>query len=227
MSCYDKILIDFDNTIWSKNDIETSINNLKLLLKLKSFLNYDIEIISGNTFDSIKLKIQSNVCNIENFNIPIWANVNSCKFLCGLPINYISDFIMDKEESDRIYNYLLEKFNLKCQKISLNDNIFNLKIKPLSNLERDLLIDNLYLSNIFKACKASKTGFTTVDIMSSNNDKKVLFDKLNYNEYNTLYIGDEIDFGNDSNIAYCCSDFVKVKNIKDTNKLLRKLFNGN
>lgn len=226
MSCnYNKVLIDFDNTIWSDKDIKNSINNLKILLKL--IPKYSIEIISGNTFDSIKSKIQSNVCNITEFNIPIWANVNSCKFLCGLPVNYISDFIIDEEDCDVISNYLLDKFNIECQKIVLDDNIFNLKIKPLSNLERDLLINNLQLSNILGNCKASKTGFTTVDIVSKNNDKKVLFDKLNYSRYNTLYVGDEIDFGNDSNIATCCTDFIKVKSVKDTNKLLNKLLSEN
>lgn len=222
---YDKILIDFDNTIWSNNDIKNSINNLKLLLKLIS--KYDIEIISGNTFESIKSKIQSNICNITEFNIPIWANVNSCKFLCGLPVSYISEFIIDEKDSINISNYLLDKFNIDCQKILLDNNIFNLKVKPLSNLERDLLINNLYLSNILGNCKASKTGFTTVDIVSSKNDKKVLFDKLNYSKYNTLYIGDEIDSGNDSNIASSCTDFIKVKSVKDTNKLLNKLLSEN
>ena len=57
--------------------------------------------------------------------------------------------------------------------------------------------------------------------MSANNSKKSVFDYLHLGDVKTLYIGDEIDSGNDRDIATACTTFVNVVDAKETNFILK------
>ena len=69
------------------------------------------------------------------------------------------------------------------------------------------------------------TGTTTIDIMNRDNDKLVVFRQYEKECKcgNFLYIGDEVDSGNDINIAIACNNSIHVKDVKETNLILRLL----
>lgn len=227
---YDKILIDFDDTIWSRNyntdekSHKVSIENINLIDK---HLCTNTSIISGNTFDSICKKLTEVFGSAEcSSKIPIWADSNSMKFFVGsqVPADYIDSLIIDIEDKKEIYKFLHHLgLNFTVNNDSLTSNI---KIKPLSNLERRLLSgylnDYLFRDKLDKYI-AKPTGTTTVDIVTKNNNKSSVFNYLNLKDSVTLYIGDEIDNGNDLEISKLCTNYIKVKDVFETNLVLRLL----
>ena len=86
-------------------------------------------------------------------------------------------------------------------------------------MERKLLCNILNSSGLGDAI-AIPTGKTTVDILSSNNSKANVLKGL---DGKVLYIGDEVDKGNDKDIAYACDAYVKVEDVEETNTLLQLL----
>ena len=101
-----------------------------------------------------------------------------------------------------------------------------LKIKPLNARERLLLsnyLNDYALDSIgANECVAVLTGVTTVDILNKNNNKSLVMDRLN-GKGKTLYIGDEVDVGNDADIAARCDNFVHTSGVAETNMLIKLL----
>lgn len=218
LSCnsYDGIIFDFDDTIWSRDpkDIECSKNNIKLI---NDNLSNNSVIISGNSYRSIKDKLYSVFgTNLDNFNIPIWADANSTEYIKDTPVRYIDELEINDNGLEEI-SALIKKYDLNIEKVGSRN--FNYKIKPLSNLERKLLSDivNLTCKNI----KAEITGNTTVDILNLNNTKEVTYKFNNFK--NQIYIGDELDTGNDSSISKLCKKSIQVDDVYETNVLVKLL----
>ena len=223
ISEYDKIIFDFDDTLWSRSEtlLEISIDNIKRL----NALDDKALIVSGNSYKSIKTKL-SRIYGSElgNFSIPIWADANSTLFKNNNPINYAKDLLIDKKYIKSIIDFL---HSLDMSDFEINDNNYPayIKIKPLSELERTLLVALIDTKFSAYAIKATKTGYTTVDITSQNNTKGKLFSDMidPNNELKTLYLGDEVDSGNDEDISKLCSQRIRVNNVKDTNIILKLL----
>lgn len=227
MNNFDIILFDFDDTLWArdpniKDNLEVSIENIRLLNKLAK--NIDCEIISGNTYDIIRKKLFI-VENPENFNFDIWADANSTLYKHDKKYAFINDFSIDTCK-ETIFNFL-NKYNLKYQAYGYPD-VVNVKIKPLNDLERNLLVDlfNFYKRQVGIRAWAYKTGTTTVDILSTKNRKDKLLETeyfKNFSAKNSLYVGDECYNGNDKDICKKCSEYINVQNVRETNTLLKLL----
>ena len=101
-----------------------------------------------------------------------------------------------------------------------------LKIKPLTPRERTILSNYLndYILNSLGATDlvAVCTGTTTIDIIHKNNDKSLVFDRIAA-KGKTLYVGDEVDVGNDFEIAKLCTNFVHTSGVAETRLLLQLL----
>lgn len=212
----DKILFDFDDTIWSRNDDlrDISIDNVKLIgcsLHDKSI------IVSGNSYDSIYKKLSAVFgSKLDGFDVDIWADSNSVLRRKN-DIKFEVDEFNASTEFKAIKELIEDKFDLS----SYSSSKAYLKYKPLSELERSLLVE--YINNLGYDVIAKKTGKTTVDVMHSDNNKSKIFDILKLSDSNTLYIGDEIDSGNDADIAKKCTNFIHVDSVEDTNLILKLL----
>ena len=220
---YDHILFDFDDTLYSRSYDKKviSYNNLYDVKFLKD--RVDVKIVSGNTYSSIENKLIA-VYGTDTSTYPdIWADANSCLYVNGKIVNYIDTHrILDYQKVlDILKNY--EELNDKIHEVAGLDlngyYLFNIKIKPLTDLERKLLCDILNKSDLNDVV-AIPTGKTTVDILSTNNSKANTLKGL---DGKVLYIGDEIDKGNDRSIALACDSYIKVTDVEETSVLLQLL----
>ena len=95
LSYYDKIIFDFDDTLWSRNPdlLEISIDNIK---RLNTFTD-KVLIVSGNSYISIRNKLSRIYgSGLDSFDICIWADANSTLFKNNNPITYAKDLLIDK-----------------------------------------------------------------------------------------------------------------------------------
>lgn len=226
MNNFDIILFDFDDTLWARktdNDsLITSIENICLLNKLAK--NVNCTIISGNTYDVIRKKLFMAI-DYCDFNFDIWADANSTLYKHDEKCAFIDDFSIDTCK-ETIFNFL-NKYNLKYQIYGYPD-VVNIKIKPLNELERNLLVDlfNSYKRQVGIRAWAYKTGTTTVDILSTKNRKDKLLETeyfKNFSAKKSLYVGDECYNGNDKDICKKCSEYINVQDVRETNTLLKLL----
>lgn len=229
---YDKIIFDFDDTIWARNyklspdSLQTSIENVKFI---NDYLGDKACIISGNSYRSIEDKLKLVFNDIKDFKVDIWADANSTLYRNGYKVDFVDSLSIDKY-AEELKEFLKDNYDIDVT-LPGYVNIPNVKIKPLNELERTLLVDllNNYVLDIIDAkddCKAIKAGKTTVDIISKNNDKVAVFEYLNLKDIKTLYIGDEIDKGNDFKIARMCTDCLRVSGVNDTRTALKLIERG-
>lgn len=227
MDSFDYILLDFDDTLWARNienadTLQISKNNIELLNKLSKTTN--CSIISGNTYSSIRQKVKQAI-QLKDQLFNIWADANSTLYIKDVKKGFIDDFSID-EYKDSIFKFL-NGYNLRYSTFGYPD-LVNIKIKPLNNLERSLLLDlfNIYKDKHNLKAKAFKAGTTTIDILSENNSKVHLLESkwfLDFNIKKSLYIGDECYNGNDKDICKKCSEYINVQDVKETNTLLKLL----
>lgn len=220
---YDKILFDFDDTLWARNDdnIDVSVENIKLLNDL---LQDKATIISGNTYEWIANKLYRVYgTELDKFNLDIWADANSVRYVKGQPKDVIEEFFIDNYLD--IISYLENEFEITG---TINDEKYPvcIKIRPLGNRERRILascLNNVFNSDGPKDCVACCTGASTIDILHRDNNKSVVLD-TRYNDLDrVLYIGDEIDTGNDKEIASKCVHSIHTTGVNETNMLIRLL----
>lgn len=215
---YDHILFDFDDTLYSRSADKKSYSysNLNLLKELRELV--DVEIISGNTYKSIEDKLIP-VYGLNASNYPkIWADANSNLYINGKVVKSIESHAITAADSWKLTQATI-KYNLHNKCDFIGNPTVNVKIKPLTELERSLLCD--VINNLgLEHSTAVATGKTTVDILSTTNTKLNTLDGL---EGSILYIGDEVDKGNDKDIAYACDAYVKVEDVEETNTLLQLL----
>lgn len=225
-SDYNKILLDFDDTIWARNyksseiDRKISIDNLEMLNKMAN----KILIVSGNTYLSISKKLfEVFGTNLEDCELNIWADVNARNYYKNEVKSTIEDFVLPLDKVDTVTN-ILNTLGI-AYTFDNEKSVINIKVKSLSDLERTLLCaylnESVFSREALSNFVAKKTGKATVDIVAKTNTKKAVFDYLNLSKENTLYIGDEIDSGNDRDIAYACNNFVNVVNVNETNFILK------
>ena len=203
----DKVLIDFDGTIYdSITDNKIIKQSLDIISK-----NKKITIVSGNSIEPIKFLIKQ--LSIKNFDNYIWANANSVLYKRFKKIKTIRENkIKNKKKIIRLIRKMLPNINI----ISTD---YCIKLKPVYNRELKRFILNCYLYDF--NVKACKTGKTTIDILSVNNNKSQIFYKESLYKKNTLYIGDEINEGNDKIIADLCNYKICVNNPEEANILLK------
>lgn len=224
---FDKVLIDFDNTICSRNsEIDATITgeNLVEISKSKKYI-----IVSGNDYKTsiyptLKQYFGDTLYAFQN---DVWADASSVLYVMGKQVDVVPTHIIDFDEVKKATKAL--ELQLSIKPVSNNNETTTcLKIKPLTKLERNLMCsylnDYLFDSIGIQGLKAIKAGRTTVDIIKQDNTKKSVFDYKNLSSVKTLYIGDELmDYGNDYEIARCCTKAIQVEDIHETNLILKLL----
>lgn len=222
---YDRVIFDFDDTLWSRSmvdtDIALSIENVQLV---NDYFGDRATIVSGNSYESIRKKLYRVFgTKLNGFNIPIWADANSTLYVGDKPEEMIEE--MSIRNSYKKIQEFLFNFDIDAT-INNEDFPVCLKIKPLNARERLLLsnyLNDYALDSIgANECVAVLTGVTTVDILNKNNNKSLVMDRLN-GKGKTLYIGDEVDVGNDADIAARCDNFVHTSGVAETNMLIKLL----
>lgn len=215
---YDKILLDFDDTIWARGkqpDLQAvSQQNVQLL---NDHLADRTIIISGNAYASIAERLLQVYGSLKNFRLAVWADANSTLFQKGKVVDFIDALAIDQHQKKYI-DELSRQFDLDIQTIGQKP--VNYKIKPLSPLERKVLVEliNVKYPGKFKAICAGKT---TVDILNVNNDKAVVFQHCGLDKVKTLFIGDELTKGNDKAIAALCTKAIQVNDVLETNIIIK------
>ena len=230
---YDYILVDFDDTLWSRkskiiknnriyyND-NISRENIDLINSINKLTS--VFIVSGNSYSSIKDKLKTIYgSSINNFEVGIWADSNSILYRKDKKEEEIKSFRIFDNDIIEVSGYI----NNLIRKKPINISNYCLKIKPLNEIERSLLLETLN-KILFKRknlvyLKAIAAGTTTIDIVHKNNTKGNLFNELNLPSKKCLYIGDEIDSGNDRDIASLAYKSVKTSGVEETNILLKLL----
>ena len=210
---YDNYLFDFDDTIWSRNKEKEniSIENVKLINKMQH-----TQIVTGNSFDSVRTKLSKVYgTDLQDFNISIWAEANSIKFIKGIKQDQIEEFLLNYDKEHNLLSTLI-KYDIK----PLFKDTY-IKIKPLQSRERNILCDYLNDFILPNNLIAKETGLTTIDIVTKTNNKLKILQKENLD--NVLYIGDEVDSGNDKEIANLCKNKIRVNSIEETNVILKLL----
>ena len=232
---YDSILFDFDDTLWARNAstddpqlLWYSIDNLRLM---NQYLRAKSAIISGNSYESIHDKLVTVYgSHFDSFHVDVWADANTNCYRKGVLVDSIPDFVINLDCVQRITQYLSETHNIVPEIVKGTDSTSCLKIKPLDGFTRKLLA--LYLNNFAfeqigcSQCKAVTTGSTTLDILHANNTKAKLLDVLNCVGKQVLYIGDEINSGNDAEIAVKCSTHINTSGVEETHCILELLSRG-
>lgn len=226
------LFFDFDDTLWPrKGDEAIGIDNLRLVNQLKQ----PVVIVTGNTWASMESKIGGAIGSIYEFHPDVWADVNS-RLVCEGNTVTVLDYLAIDNSVMTLVDLLIDKYGLP---VTINNISFAgsqiitcIKIKPLNQTTRVLLLDllNNYLIPLYAKdanIEARITGTTTVDIVNKSNNK---VEVLDYYDSDTpvfrTYIGDEIDSGNDVEIAEACTNSIHVQDAYETNLILRILTNS-
>lgn len=228
---FEKFVFDFDDTLWARgaSDSRTefiltncSRQNVELLNKLGS----KGVIISGNSYSSIAKKLATIYGSaLKNFNIDLWADANAFLYRRCTKVRSIDKLLL-KNDHSKFIDTLRDAYDINCS-TNEGSKISYIKIKPLSKLDQKLLAD--YLNNyLLDVCGlpdavAVPTGTSTVDIISTANNKSVVLEHLDVDRNAILYVGDEIDSGNDKEIARSCGASIHTSNVFETNALLKLL----
>lgn len=215
----DKILFDFDDTIYSRSSAEedVSVENVKLL---NSIADKSV-IVSGNSYRSIRNKLSKIYGpELEGWNVEVWADANSILFRNDEQMQIIEKHVIRGDIESQLTAFI-GKHGLKTEAVG-GERTVNYKIKPLSQDQREKFV-RLLNKEFGRVVKAKMTGKTTVDIVSLDNDKESVFDVCNFQSLNTLYVGDEVQHGNDVRIANRCNAVIRVSSVNETNIILKLL----
>lgn len=220
----EQIVCDFDDTLWPRN---TSLNNIGIdNIKLLNKTNMGV-IISGNSFSSIKTKLASIYgSDLSDFNIPVWADASSTEYIQGVKTHTIGDCFISKDTLEKVESHINKLFGMTAVSHPDTDLPY-IKYKPMGKLERMLftyLFNNYIRYNInTPELLANITGQSTVDITTSGDNKVKVYKECEFEGMNILYIGDEVDKGNDFNIAKLAKKAIHTSGVEETNCILKVL----
>ena len=213
------VLIDFDNTLYSRYDTRTSDENIKIVS-----LHENIQIVSGNDYET---SIKPILKQCGHFPNNVWADASSVLYVDGDKHLVVKKHLINPSSINFLEKMLYEWFGIRG-KVNNKNCMSCYKMKPFTELERKMLVKLLngyvFQSYGIKGLKAISAGRTTVDIVSSNNSKANIFKACKIDPKECLYIGDETeDYGNDYEIAHACGRYIRVANVIETNIILKLL----
>lgn len=220
----EQIVCDFDDTLWPRN---TSLKNIGIdNIQLLNRTNMGV-IISGNSFSSIKTKLASIYgSDLSDFNIPVWADASSTKYIQGVKTHTIPDCFISKDTLEKVESHINKLFGMTAVSHPDTDLPY-IKYKPMGNLERMLftyLFNNYIRYNInTPELLANITGNSTVDITTSGDNKVKVYKECEFEGMNILYIGDEVDKGNDCNVSKLATKSIHTSGVEETNCILKVL----
>jgi molybdopterin-guanine dinucleotide biosynthesis protein A len=201
---YNKYYIfDYDYTIFNKDNMKTSHENIKCLQKLTN--KY---ILTNNCI--------SNILPIDNS--VIYSNIANIKTVKGSSEIIDTAYILndsDIEEIKRMVNHLNidTVYNLEIRK-----NV-SISIKPINDRDIHLLTFNTYFSDT--NYEAIKTGKTTIEIVKKGLSKRNTFLKEGFLTSDYTYITDMNDIKYDSKNDTI--KYLEVKDITNTNLFLTSI----
>ena len=220
----EQIVCDFDDTLWPRN---TSLKNIGIdNIQLLNRTNMGV-IISGNSFSSIKTKLASIYgSDLSDFNIPVWADASSTEYIQGVKTHTIPDCFISKDTLEKVESHINKLFGMTAVSHPDTDLPY-IKYKPMGNLERMLftyLFNNYIRYNInTPELLANITGNSTVDITTSGDNKVKVYKECEFEGMNILYIGDEVDKGNDCNVSKLATKSIHTSGVEETNCILKVL----
>ena len=220
----EQIVCDFDDTLWPRN---TSLKNIGIdNIQLLNRTNMGV-IISGNSFSSIKTKLASIYgSDLSDFNIPVWADASSTEYIQGVKTHTIGDCFISKDTLEKVESHINKLFGMTAVSHPDTDLPY-IKYKPMGNLERMLftyLFNNYIRYNInTPELLANITGKSTVDITTSGDNKVKVYKECEFEGMNILYIGDEVDKGNDCNVSKLATKSIHTSGVEETNCILKVL----
>ena len=220
----EQIVCDFDDTLWPRNNSlkNIGIDNIQLLNRTNMGV-----IISGNSFSSIKTKLASIYgSDLSDFNIPVWADASSTEYIQGVKTHTIPDCFISKDTLEKVESHINKLFGMTAVSHPDTDLPY-IKYKPMGNLERMLftyLFNNYIRYNInTPELLANITGNSTVDITTSGDNKVKVYKECEFEGMNILYIGDEVDKGNDCNVSKLATKSIHTSGVEETNCILKVL----
>ena len=229
---------DFDDTIYSRDPEHKEISELNLDL-LNEIGSYDAQrcvVTTGNDYDTIHKKlVRKYGSNLSDsvIKFTIFADGGIVKYYNGRVSYRDKEFLLTE-----VYSLLeyLKDLGISEEKIFLRgdwpkqdiNNLTCIGIKPLTELEKNLLIEvlNKYFDEMDSKNIAKKIGLTGIDILHKDTNKIKIMGHyyLYFKQKNVgakrLYVGDELEDGNDKEIAAECDYTYNVKSPYDTNILL-------
>jgi 2-phospho-L-lactate transferase/gluconeogenesis factor (CofD/UPF0052 family)/hydroxymethylpyrimidine pyrophosphatase-like HAD family hydrolase len=200
-----KLLFDYDDTIYSRNEheVDISLENIELI----SSLDKEVFLFTGKKIGDIDEKL-----HMSKF------------FTC-----YGSSVYDQKREKVITYSGLkstdiknvidvLKEINFNFSKIENRDNAI-ISLRFLEESYRDVLIK--YLELKLTDLMVLKAGKQSVDIMNKDNSKILNFKRAFSEMTDTFYIGDEIN-GNDKDMLKELNS-LHVSGVSSTNAFLKYL----
>lgn len=220
----EQIVCDFDDTLWPRNTLLNNfgVDNLKLL----NSTNMGV-IISGNSFSSIKPKLASVYgSDLSDFDVPVWADASSTEYIQGVKAYEIKDCFISKNVLDMVEEHINSLFGMVAVSHPDKDLPY-IKYKPVGKLERVLFtyVFNEYIRYNINTPEllANITGKSTIDITKSGDNKVKVYKECEFGGMNVLYIGDEVDKGNDCNVAKMATKAIHTSGVEETNCILKVL----
>ena len=200
-------IFDYDYTLFDSSQIEISIENIKLLEKIKNNKIICTNNCNSNLLPIKDIIIYSNICNILNsYNVTEIVNYEYV-----LSETDINDILFKIENIPIDY----EIFNIQ------NRNNISISIKPILN--RDNFISLIDFS--YSDYQIIKTGKTTLEIIKKGLSKRNIFIKNNYiQDSSYTYITDKNDINyhkTNDNIKY-----LEVNDINTTNLFLKTIISN-
>lgn len=236
---YDHIFIDFDDTIWPRNENLDMLGvvNLSLLNKITEDIT-PVSILSGNSIESIIDKFWREALWVSP-KLNVWADSCCIKHTIGNRINsveYIHDYsILKDEEIQKILDFINTiniDNSLKCDVRGdvKNNRITCINIKP--KVKKDYVDNRHIVVETFKSIinlpeiDVRSVGKTSIEFVrkgiTKNDTFEYIMNKQKLKNENVLFIGDELE-GNDKSLFDLCKNKIEVKNCSDTNIILMSL----
>ena len=224
----DYFMFDFDDTLVGRRS--SYKNESKENLKYFHLLGSRGVIVTGNSQKHIHSQLMLNEYDAyynDTGNIVCCDGGNSyCKPGVELLFTgYIDDqYIINNNDLKDLYEDLIF-LGVPIYKLE-NRNSLVVTIKPLSSERRLELIKEIKLS-VGDKFDVNIAGLTSIDICKKGYDKSVILRIPEYSDANILYVGDELDHGNDAVMKkFKNITTFSVDNPKDTNILLTTLMYG-
>ena len=188
-------IFDFDGTIVGRgNSFKKESEDNLFSLSSNSF----IKILSGNSIARLSLILKN--ANLA-FNNELYCDGGNSLYLYDYGTGeFVFEKYIDKtyvllpEEIKNIYRICLLN-GIKFHLIENRNNMI-VSIKPLDNDTRPKLV-NILQNQLGDNYTVLATGRTTIDITKKGYLKNIILKELD-STYNILYVGDELEHGNDS-----------------------------
>jgi 2-phospho-L-lactate transferase/gluconeogenesis factor (CofD/UPF0052 family)/choline kinase len=196
----DFYIFDYDYTLYDKDLIELSNENINMLEKIKNKI-----IITNNCFSNLTLL--NNVDVYSNF-----GNIyNNDKYID-------EDFILNEKNINDL-NEIISKLNINQKYLITNRKNMSITLKPIENRNELINIIKPYL--FYTNFEVVETGKTTIEFIKKGLSKRNIFYKENFLDDNYItYISDKNDINHSSNDKI---KFLEVKNIYTTNLFLKSI----